>query len=693
MGAGGPQRWAARFIAELGNRGYEVTHDPDSRFDAAYLSIDSTNMEKLPGRGIPFAYRVAGCYIPEWFDAMGKEMMDEHRHQNDSIRKALKLAPRVIYQSDWSKSQLDRTLYKRETNYVVIHNGVSSQQFRPSTNKNRELVIVSGGNLRYRFRLLTLFEVSQALDVPHSLLIAGHLDHESRDVLEKYGADSEIASRIRYIGDLSEAEWAEALQKCDILFHPVCGDACPNVVVEALMSGVPVITPRFGGASELIGPGGLAFECEPWRYSDPAFCANALTAIRSVIGDLQSYKHGARAHAEVSLTFEHMVDQYLTQLSLPNRVPIRLTGWRKVKSKVKAVFRRPPNNSSNQKLSIGYSFADLAFGGAQVFFVDLIERLSLRGHNIKYHLFAKENDPTLCDERLYYRINQSARKTSLRNVLSSDVIHLDGYHSSSYKKHFLSNFDKCVETYHSELSFEISGPDHVPNRIVISRALQTACPLDCELIYYGIDTNVFVPVDNKKDVDIAILGRIHPSKNHFLFLDVCRLIARERSLKAAIIGGYPWDDDYSREVRQRISELQQNGIQIEVTGFVPNAEVPSWLNRTRILLVTSPSEGFGRMAAEALACQVPVVANSVGGLSEIVRHGSNGFLINSGTAEEFARMTLSLLEDDSLRNQMGSQGRQDVLENFSVDVMIQQYERLYRIICDKHLRTTGRFIK
>lgn len=687
-GPGGPERWAGRFIRELRRRGYEVTHDPASRFDAAYLSIAAGEAERFLERGIPFAYRVAGCCIPEWFEAMGKEMTEEHHRQNECIRQALRISPRVIYQSRWAKAQLDRVLYKREREYAIIHNGVSCREFHPSDRENKELVIASGGNLRYRYRLATLLEVSRMLEAPHSVVIAGPLDGECREVLDEYTKDTSVARRVRYLGELSEGEWAGALRGCDVLFHPVCGDWCPNVVVEALMSGVAIVTPRFGGTSELIGKGGIAFECEPWGYEAPSFAANALAAIKHVAENLADYKRCARVWAEECLTVEAMTDRYLAELDLPRRVPVRTSGWGLAKSRLRAFLKSRSKESG--RLTIGYSFVDLAFGGAQMFLVDLIERFAARGHEAKYHLFADQGNPTLCDERLYSRINGVAKPVSVKDVLSCDVIHLDGYHSSAHKEYFSSVLGKCIETYHSEYSFEVSGPNHVANRVAVSRTLQECLPLGCDLIYQGIDTGGFAPVNGTKEYDLAIVGRIHPAKNHLLFLDICSLMARERPLKAAIIGGYPRDDDYAREVRGRISGLRGEGVEVEVTGFVENSRVSSYLNRSRVVLVTSPSEGFGRMAAEALACEVPVVASRVGGLTEIVEHGVNGFFARYNDVEDFARWALLLLNDEPLRRTMGGQGRRDVMRKFSVAEMVDKYESLYRGImkkyCDRRLR-------
>ncbi len=681
-GPGGPQRWAARFIRELRQRGFEVTHDFNTDFDAAYLNISGAGAEELLRRKIPFAYRVAGCYIPEWFSAMEKEMLEEHHRQNESIRETIDAAPVVIYQSLWSKSQIDRLFHERKHSFAIIYNGVSGALFRPQISQNAEPVIATGGNLRYRFRLWTLFEVAKRLGASHSLFIAGPLDVESRQVLDENLANPEIRPRIRYVGDISEDRWVAMLQDCAILFHPVCGDSCPNVVAEALMSGLPAIVPRFGGAAELTGEGGAIFECEPWQYFNPAFVENAADVCRRVLNDLPRYRDQARRRAEQRLTLEKMTDHYLEALDLPKRPRGRAFLPRRIGSRLRGLVNKHAGSPEPQRL--GYSFVDLAFGGAQVFFVHLIECLARRGYEINYHLFADVENPTLCDERLFDRINRVAGRVTLEELLRCDTIHLDGYHTPEQKEIFLPRFSKCIETYHSEYSVRTSGPFFAPHRVAVSEAIRKMVPPVCELIFHGIDTEVFASDSSQKEYDIAILGRIHPAKNHLLFLDVCALLARTRPLNALIIGGYPANGEYESRVKKRITELESNGARIEVTGFCDNEDVPRYLNRCRLLLVTSPSEGFGRMAAEALACEVPVVANSIGGLVEIVRHGHNGFTVKSGTPEEFAELSSLLLRDSALREHMGHQGRNDVVQKFSVGRMVEEYEQVYRKIQEQN---------
>jgi len=337
------------------------------------------------------------------------------------------------------------------------------------------------------------------------------------------------------------------------------------------------------------------------------------------------------------------------------------------------------------KLRIGFSFVDLALGGAQTFLVQLAQGLSERGHNLSYFLYARHDDPSHASPVLLSGLQAIASPVPRpRDLLSCDVIQLDGYHSLHRKTPYLLHLDRCVETFHSAYSVRRSGPVYTRHRVAISRAVQAGLKLPSRLIYYGIDLPP-TPSDNQRQFDVAILGRVHPVKGHLLFLQASELLYRRRGhLQILILGGFPKANHYQQQVEAEIYRLRAAGLEIHFTGDVSPDEVPSWLAQVKILLVTSQSEGFGRMALEALACRTPVVANPVGGLLEIIREGETGFLAHRDDPASFAEIAARLLDDPELQQRLGEQGRLDVAERFSLAAMLDAYEGLYSSIAHHH---------
>jgi len=323
-------------------------------------------------------------------------------------------------------------------------------------------------------------------------------------------------------------------------------------------------------------------------------------------------------------------------------------------------------------------------GGAQIFLVQLAQGLAERGHTISYWLSASSSDSQRVQQALKADLDNVAQPVQHPwNLWQADVIHLDGYHSLYRKLLYLPRWSRCVETYHSDYSVRRAGPFYPRYRVAVSKAVQGLLPSSSQIIYQGIPIPSTIPVVEKR-FDVAIIGRIHPVKNHRLFLAVCEELYRRRGhCSALLIGEHPHPSPYQREIDAEIERLRKMGVKLYLTGFVLPDELWRWIPQVRVLLVTSYSEGFGRMAIEAMACGVPVVANPVGGLLEVVYPGETGLLTESNDVASFTEQTLRLLENDAFRKAIGQRGRAFVKEAFSLERMIAEYESLYYKIKDR----------
>jgi len=105
-------------------------------------------------------------------------------------------------------------------------------------------------------------------------------------------------------------------------------------------------------------------------------------------------------------------------------------------------------------------------------------------------------------------------------------------------------------------------------------------------------------------------------------------------------------------------------------------DIPELLRAMDVLAVPSHWEGFGLVAAEALAAGVPVVAADASSLPEIVEHGVHGLLVPPHDPPALAAALLRLAGDPAQRARMGAAGRARVHAEFSVERMIDQYEEL-----------------
>ena len=106
-----------------------------------------------------------------------------------------------------------------------------------------------------------------------------------------------------------------------------------------------------------------------------------------------------------------------------------------------------------------------------------------------------------------------------------------------------------------------------------------------------------------------------------------------------------------------------------------------------IYAMPSLEEPFGMVYAEAQAMKKPVIALNAGGAPEVIAHGITGLLSKPYDTEQLAANILALLRQPELRKQLGEAGRKHVEEQFSVQLMANKVEDIYRSVLHKPLLT------
>ncbi len=112
-------------------------------------------------------------------------------------------------------------------------------------------------------------------------------------------------------------------------------------------------------------------------------------------------------------------------------------------------------------------------------------------------------------------------------------------------------------------------------------------------------------------------------------------------------------------------------------GFLPREEALKVVRGSDVFVLPSRYEGLSTSLLEAMACGIPVVATRVGGNSELIVDGENGFLVEPDDPEDLADKISLILSDENLARRLGSAGRRIVEDAYSWDVVIQRYLRIY----------------
>lgn len=143
----------------------------------------------------------------------------------------------------------------------------------------------------------------------------------------------------------------------------------------------------------------------------------------------------------------------------------------------------------------------------------------------------------------------------------------------------------------------------------------------------GIDVELFHPSKQKEDNMILFVGRISPSKGLHVLLDSLDYL--KQSVQLVVIGPPDWNLNYFNNILCRIEKENKKGKhQISYLGTKNQTDIIEWYQKASIfVLPTIDYEALGIVNLEALACETPVIAANVGGVSEAVRDGENGLII------------------------------------------------------------------
>jgi glycosyltransferase involved in cell wall biosynthesis len=133
--------------------------------------------------------------------------------------------------------------------------------------------------------------------------------------------------------------------------------------------------------------------------------------------------------------------------------------------------------------------------------------------------------------------------------------------------------------------------------------------------------------------------------------------------------------------RERLEQLAHDLGIGRSTYFVGYQEdVAGYYRLFDAFLLPSVNEGTPVSAIEALASGTPVVATRVGGVPDVVTHGTDGFLVDPGDTDAAAERLAELARDPELRTRFGAAGSASVRERYSVERLVDDVDRLYRTL-------------
>jgi len=187
------------------------------------------------------------------------------------------------------------------------------------------------------------------------------------------------------------------------------------------------------------------------------------------------------------------------------------------------------------------------------------------------------------------------------------------------------------------------------------------------VISASIDAEQFTPMDSPPCYDVIFVGRLAEIKCIDILLKALQQVRKTiPNITGVVVGEGP----LRGELEQLSREL---GISDSVTFVGKQKNIEAWLNKAKLFVLTSRSEGLSIAMTEAMVCGLPAVVTDVGDLGELVEDGVNGFLVPGQTPELFAHRIIELLTDSHKLEAFSQAARRSALQ-YDIKAMAQCWD-------------------
>jgi glycosyltransferase involved in cell wall biosynthesis len=170
---------------------------------------------------------------------------------------------------------------------------------------------------------------------------------------------------------------------------------------------------------------------------------------------------------------------------------------------------------------------------------------------------------------------------------------------------------------------------------------------------------------------IVFVGRLHEQKGLDDFLAGSAKVFEALTAHDLVVVG----DGPQRDALHRLASHLHVADRVHFAGW--RADVPAILAAADLLILPARWEGMPNVVLEAMAAGKAVVATRVEGVAELLGDAADEQLVDAGDMDSFGRRIIQVVQNAQLAANLGQQNQTRVVSQFSLQAMVQAYERLY----------------
>lgn len=235
--------------------------------------------------------------------------------------------------------------------------------------------------------------------------------------------------------------------------------------------------------------------------------------------------------------------------------------------------------------------------------------------------------------------------------------------------------------------------------IVVSRAIRDkvialgAAPEKISVIPMGVDLcNNFIPaISARKSKSLLFVGRLVEKKGLSYLIDALPAVFEKHpDARLTIVGSGPEDS----AIRSKLEQLRLT-CKVHFAGAVNNTQLPALYQAAAIVIFPSivdtygDTEGFGLVMVEAMGCECAVIASNLPAIHDVVIDNVTGLLVEQKNSQQIAEKINFLLDNVSVRVNLGKKARAYVLERYDWTITSMKYNSLVeKIIANEKEQST-----
>lgn len=326
-------------------------------------------------------------------------------------------------------------------------------------------------------------------------------------------------------------------------------------------------------------------------------------------------------------------------------------------------------------------------GGTEIFAYLLVSELVKRGHEVTVFASSdsavpgkligigneEENNQVEQAQRLFYGYQLLQSQEIARLERDFDVIHVNYFEPFLFMPFSKLITKPILYSVHSDLfvsqawqKLALKTVKPGDKFVFVSKSAHDAAATlqNKTFVYNGIDLQAF-PYSQSHDNYLLWLGRIRRKKGIKEAIEAA-VISEEKLVISGVIDNPEEEKFFNEEIKPQIEKHAM----IEFIGPVDHAKKVQLYSKAKAFLFpVTWEEPFGLTMVEALACGTPVIGFRRGAVSEIVKDGENGYVVDS-----VAQMAgkIKVIEQISRQN-----CRKSVEDKFTIGKMVDGYEAIY----------------